>query len=79
MEIRGRTEGAEELCNPIGRSPTVSTNPDLWELPETEPPTKEHTWAGPRPGIPGIGNNKWRDYKQKRTPGYRKSVLSVHS
>jgi len=24
----------------------MSTNPDPQELPETEPPTKEHTWAG---------------------------------
>ena len=22
------------------------TNPDLWKLPETETPTKQHTWAG---------------------------------
>jgi hypothetical protein len=28
--------------NPTGR-PTVSTYLDAWELPETEPPTKEHT------------------------------------
>lgn len=27
----------------------MSTNPDTWELPETKPSTKEHTWAGPRP------------------------------
>lgn len=45
--VRGRIEGAEGDGNPIGR-PTVSTNLDPWELPETEPPTKEHTWAGPR-------------------------------
>ena len=32
----------------IGR-PTVSTNLDPWELPETKPPTKEHAWAGLRP------------------------------
>ena len=39
--VRGRTEGAEGDGNPIGR-PTVSTNLEPWELPETEPPTKEH-------------------------------------
>ena len=41
-------ESAEWNGNLIGR-PTLSTNPDPWELPETKPPTKEHTWAGPRP------------------------------
>ena len=45
--VRGRLEGAERDDNPIGR-PTVSTNLDPWELPETEPPTKEHTQAGLR-------------------------------
>ena len=46
---RGRRgiEGTEGDGNPIGR-PTVSTNLDPWELPETEPPTKEHTQAGLR-------------------------------
>ena len=42
--VRGRIEGAEGDGNPIGR-PTVSTNLDLWELSETEPPTKEHIQA----------------------------------
>ena len=42
--VRGRTEGAEGDGNPIGR--IVSTNPDSWELQETKPPTKEHTWTG---------------------------------
>ena len=46
--VRGRIEGAEGDCNPIGRT-TVSTNPDPLELPETEPPTKEYihrlVWA----------------------------------
>jgi hypothetical protein len=41
-------ELGEGDCNPIGRT-TVSTNLDPWELPETKPPTKEHTWAGPWP------------------------------
>ena len=31
----------------IGR-PIESTNLDPMRLSETEPPTKEHTWAGPR-------------------------------
>jgi hypothetical protein len=38
--VRGRTEETEEDGNPIER-PTVSVNLDSWELPETEPPTKE--------------------------------------
>jgi hypothetical protein len=45
VRVRGRTEGAEGAGNPI-RRPTVSTNLDSWELPETKPPTKEHTRAG---------------------------------
>jgi hypothetical protein len=43
--VRGRIEETEGDGNPIGRS-RVSTNPDPSELPETKPPTKEHTWAG---------------------------------
>jgi hypothetical protein len=42
--IRGRTEGPEGYCNPIGR--TVSTNLDTSEIPDSEPKTKEHSWAG---------------------------------
>jgi hypothetical protein len=40
--------GVEGDGNTIGRS-TISTNPDLWNLPETKPPTKEPKWAGPWP------------------------------
>jgi hypothetical protein len=40
--VRRRIKGTEGNGIPIGR-PTVSTNLDLWELPETEPSTKEHT------------------------------------
>ena len=46
--VRGRIEEAEGDANPIGRT-TVSANLNPWELPKSEPPTKEHTWAGPRP------------------------------
>ena len=46
--IREKLEEAEEEGDPIGR-PAVSTNPDPRELPETEPPTRKHTQAGPRP------------------------------
>ena len=46
--VRERIEGAEGNGNLI-RRPVVLTNLDPWELPETEPPTKEHTWAGPLP------------------------------
>lgn len=31
------------------RRPTEPTNQDPWGLTETEPPTKEHAWAGPGP------------------------------
>jgi hypothetical protein len=40
--IRGRIEGIEGESCPIGR-PAVSTNLGPWELPEDEPPIKEHT------------------------------------
>jgi hypothetical protein len=43
--VRGRIEGAERDCNPRGSS-TVSNNQYPWEISETKPPTKEHTWAG---------------------------------
>lgn len=33
--------------NYAGRS-TEPTNLDFWELPETDPATTEHTWAGPK-------------------------------
>ena len=46
--VRGRIEGTSGGGNPIG-SQTVSTNLDLWELLEIEPPTKEQTQAGQRP------------------------------
>jgi hypothetical protein len=42
--IRERTEGAEGICNPIGRK-TLSTNqiPPPPELPGTKPLPKEYT------------------------------------
>jgi hypothetical protein len=40
--VRRRTERTEGGGNPIGRL-AVSSNLALWELSETEPPTKEHT------------------------------------
>jgi hypothetical protein len=44
---KGRTGGAEGVCNPIRR--TISTNwtSHLPELPGTKPPTKEYTWSDP--------------------------------
>jgi hypothetical protein len=39
--VRERTEGAEGVCNPIGRT-TISTNQTLPELSGTKPPTKEY-------------------------------------
>ena len=43
----GRIEGAEGDDGSIGR-PSISTNLDTWKLPETEPPTRKHTWVGLR-------------------------------
>ena len=40
--VRGKIEGAKGNSDPIGRT-TVSTNPEPWKLPETKPPTKQHT------------------------------------
>jgi len=43
--IGGRIKGAEREGDPIGR-PAVSNNPDTWEIPEIEPPTRSHTgWS----------------------------------
>ena len=42
--MEGRIEGVGKDGNPTGR-PTVSTNLDPWELPETKPPTKDHKWV----------------------------------
>jgi hypothetical protein len=45
-------EGLKELKTDDGNhieGPAVSTNLDLWELPETKSPTREHTWANQRP------------------------------
>jgi hypothetical protein len=42
--VRARTENTEGDGNPTGR-PTVSTNRNLWAIPESKPPTKEHAWA----------------------------------
>jgi hypothetical protein len=45
--IRGRTEGGERVCDPIGRT-TLSTNHTphtLTELPGIKPSTKKYTWG----------------------------------
>jgi hypothetical protein len=45
--FRERTEGAEGVCNSIGRT-TISTNQTAPpELPRTKPLTKEYTWRDP--------------------------------
>jgi hypothetical protein len=41
----GRIRGAEWNGNPLGRA-MLPTNPGPWKLPETKPPTKEHTYMG---------------------------------
>jgi hypothetical protein len=46
--IEGIIEGTEGGGNPIER-PIVSTNLNLWELPDTEPLTREYIRAGLRP------------------------------
>jgi hypothetical protein len=44
-KIRARSEGTERDSNFTGR-PTMLTNLEPWKVPETEPPTKEHTQVG---------------------------------
>jgi hypothetical protein len=48
--VNKKTEGAEGIFNPIGRT-TISTNqtppPQLPELPGTKAPTKQYTWRDP--------------------------------
>jgi hypothetical protein len=44
--VRERTEGAERVCSPIGRT-TISTNQTPPDLHRTKPPTKEYTWREP--------------------------------
>jgi hypothetical protein len=44
----GRIEDSRRDRNSTGRA-TESTTLDPWGLSETEPPTKEHTQAGPSP------------------------------
>jgi hypothetical protein len=46
--VGGRTEGTEGAGNPI-RRPTISTNLDPCGLPDYNPPTEKHAWAGQRP------------------------------
>ena len=41
-------EGAREVKDTT-RKPRESTHLGLWRFTKTEPPTKEHAWAGPRP------------------------------
>lgn len=47
-EISVETVNLPRGGKPLGRL-TVSTDSDPLELQETEPHTKQHTWAGPRP------------------------------
>lgn len=47
-ELGEGLKALKEMGTPTG-VPTELTNLDPWELSETEPPTKEHTQAGPRP------------------------------
>jgi hypothetical protein len=43
-ELRERTEGAEGVCKPIGRTTNNINQPDPPELPGTKPLIKEYTW-----------------------------------
>jgi hypothetical protein len=41
--VRGKTEGAEMVYNPIGRTTISMKQTPLQELPGTKSPTKEYT------------------------------------
>jgi len=41
--IRGRTEGAGGVCNPIGRTISINLTPQSSQ----RVPTKEYTWSNP--------------------------------
>jgi hypothetical protein len=54
-DLYGRVEGRMKVCEGCGnliRRQTGSTNPDQWELSDSEPPTKEHILAGPNTPLP---------------------------
>ena len=58
--VRGRIEGPPGDGNST-RRPTMSTNLEPWDQPETEPPTKGHAGAGLRPpansrGLPCVAS-----------------------
>jgi hypothetical protein len=42
--VRGRIEGAEGVCNTIGKTTILTNQTPPPELPRTKPPTKEYTW-----------------------------------
>jgi len=44
--VRGMIKGPDENWDSTER-PTESINLEPWGLPKSEPPTKEHIWAGP--------------------------------
>ena len=46
--VGGRTEGPRRYQTSTG-GPTESANLGVWELSETRPPNKEHTWAETKP------------------------------
>jgi hypothetical protein len=48
VELGERIEEAEGKGNIIGK-PAISTNPDPWKLPGTEPPIRQHKQAGLKP------------------------------
>ena len=50
-----RIEGPNVDKNSIG-SPTELTKMEPWVLPDTELPTKEHTWAGPSAPRPHVAD-----------------------
>ena len=58
-EVRERTEGAEGICNSIGKIIISTNQAPTPELPRTKLPTKGCTWSDPTHGSSCICSRGW--------------------
>jgi hypothetical protein len=65
--IRGTIKEAEGDGDPKGK-PAVSMNSDPFELPETEPPTRQNTWTGSKPPAHIQQRTAWSGFSGKDAP-----------
>jgi hypothetical protein len=68
--VGGRVKELEGYRDSTGK-PTGSTNIDPWEVPETEPPTKECTRAGPSPSL-----TPYKQYESSKSQNIRSQRYS---